>query len=157
MRAQSKTQVQKPTRVSRPNKGPDAGAITAGNSLPVIQLEALLKEANYDAFLVNTKNRKALGVTAEQIEDLKQLDVVADLVSGTAHEINGPLALVMGYSELLLRSTPDQLTREYLQLIFEQAHRACRMVDDLLSVVRHRGAAKTTLHRWIAALDAKDE
>ena len=88
---------------------------------------------------------KVIEVSQEQLTWLAKLVTAGELVSGVAHEINNPLALIIGYSELLLRSATDEPTRERLQLIFEKAHHAYRMVDDIFSFARQRTASKSLL------------
>ena len=64
-------------------------------------------------------------------------------MSGAAHEINNPLATVIGYSELLLKQGLDPVSRERLQIMQDQAKRACRLVDNLVFLTQHYSTVKT--------------
>ena len=63
---------------------------------------------------------------------------IGRVVSGVAHELNNPLAVVLGQSEQLVDAAPAGELRTGLRLIHEQAHRARHIVRDLLAFVRHR-------------------
>ena len=63
---------------------------------------------------------------------------IGRVVSGVAHELNNPLAVVLGQSEQLVDTAPAGELRTGLRLIHEQAHRARHIVKDLLAFVRHR-------------------
>ena len=67
-----------------------------------------------------------------------KMQAVGQLVSGVAHELNNPLAAILGFSEILLQDCKDPETRESLNIIFGQAQRSRAIVRDLLSFVRTR-------------------
>jgi CheY-like chemotaxis protein/anti-sigma regulatory factor (Ser/Thr protein kinase) len=65
---------------------------------------------------------------------------IGRVVSGVAHELNNPLAVVLGQSEQLVDTAPAGDVQTGLRLIHEHAHRARHIVKDLLTFVRHREA-----------------
>jgi PAS domain S-box-containing protein len=73
-----------------------------------------------------------------QLSQSSKMQAVGQLVSGVAHELNNPLAAILGFSEILLQDCKDEETRESLNIIFGQAQRSRAIVRDLLSFVRHR-------------------
>lgn len=73
-----------------------------------------------------------------RVADSEKMLAIGRLVSGVAHELNNPLAVVLGQSEQLLQEERGAETRSSLQLIYEQAHRARHIVKDLLAFVRQR-------------------
>ena len=73
-----------------------------------------------------------------QLSQSSKMQALGQLVSGVAHELNNPLAAILGFSEILLQDCRDDETRESLNIIFGQAQRSRAIVRDLLSFVRHR-------------------
>ncbi len=73
-----------------------------------------------------------------QLAQSSKMQAVGQLVSGVAHELNNPLAAILGFSEILLQDCKDPDTRESLNIIFGQAQRSRAIVRDLLSFVRTR-------------------
>ena len=70
-------------------------------------------------------------------EDRKRLDaLLAEVASGAAHELNNPLAVISGRSQLLAAKETDQEKKEALKVIDEQTRTASEIVSDLLAAVR---------------------
>ncbi len=89
------------------------------------------------------ENMKRLQTELVQREKLASL---AQLVSGAAHEINNPLAAILGYSELLaaqadLESNQASMARK----IGQQARRTRELVSSLLSFAQQSPGEKTLL------------
>lgn len=75
----------------------------------------------------------------ESILQSEKMITLGELVAGTSHELNNPLAIVTGYSDLLLedgRLTGEQ--REKLESIRKNALRASTIVHSLLAFARKR-------------------
>jgi signal transduction histidine kinase len=63
---------------------------------------------------------------------LGRLSTVGEMAAGIAHEVNNPLATVLGYSDLLLkRDLPDEI-RQDLEIIDKSAKRASDILNRLL-------------------------
>jgi two-component system NtrC family sensor kinase len=63
-------------------------------------------------------------------------------LAGVAHELNNPLAAVIGFAQILLRSVDDAEYRSGLQTIFHEARRASHIVKDLLTFARRQEAGQ---------------
>ena len=81
----------------------------------------------------------------ERLLQSEKMASIGQLVSGVAHELNNPLTGIMGFAQLLLmRDLPDQVKRE-VTTIHEEAERASRIVQNLLSFSRRRRPEKESV------------
>ncbi|MBI3076593.1 MAG: GAF domain-containing protein [Deltaproteobacteria bacterium] len=95
----------------------------------------LLKEAREAARkLQKAVHQKTSELTQaqQQILQSEKLSALGELVAGVAHEINNPLAVVIGYSQLLMGTQTEEKARRNLSKIAEEAQRASRIVQHLL-------------------------
>jgi two-component system NtrC family sensor kinase len=69
----------------------------------------------------------------------EKMATIGRLVSGVAHEVNNPLAAILGFTDLLLENpqVPEN-AREDLQIILRETQRTKDIVQDLLSFARQR-------------------
>jgi two-component system NtrC family sensor kinase len=74
--------------------------------------------------------------TQAQLVQSEKLSAVGEFVAGVAHELNNPLAAVMGFSEILKDADVDLKYRRYLEMIFKSAQRCQKIVRSLLSFAR---------------------
>ena len=72
----------------------------------------------------------------ESLRESASLASVGELAAGVAHELNNPLAGVLGFAQLLMARELSPSTREDVIKIYEQAQRACKVVQNLLSFAR---------------------
>ncbi len=69
----------------------------------------------------------------------EKMATIGRLVSGVAHEVNNPLAAILGFTDLLLENPEVPISaREDLQIILQETQRTKDIVQDLLSFARHR-------------------
>lgn len=80
----------------------------------------------------------------------EKMSALGLLVAGVAHEINNPLSVVMGYTQSLLKKTPESNQFE-LAKIHKNAQRAVNIVKHLLSFTRCENIAEkhTDIHEVI--------
>src|SRR5258708_36382623 len=69
----------------------------------------------------------------------ERMATLGRLVSGVAHEVNNPLAAILGFTDLLLENPQGpENAREDLQIILRETQRTKDIVQDLLSFARQR-------------------
>lgn len=73
----------------------------------------------------------------------EKMATIGRLVSGVAHEINNPLAAILGFTDLLLEDPAVPASaREELQIILQETQRTKDIVQGLLSFARQRPAQR---------------
>src|SRR6266566_2362354 len=82
--------------------------------------------------------------TQTQLQQAEKLAAMGQLVSGVAHEINSPAAIISGFAQTLLldQLPPDQ--RETVQMMYDEATRIGRITSNLLAFAR-AGSKERTL------------
>lgn len=65
---------------------------------------------------------------------------VGEMAAGVAHELNNPLTAVLGFSQLAMRQATDDTLKRDLESIADEAERAGRIIDNLLTFARSSDA-----------------
>ena len=92
--------------------------------------------AAYQFFLRELTERARL---EQQLRQAEKLSALGQMISGVAHELNNPLAVIKGYMELILRR--DELskqTRADLEKVAHESNRAAKLVSNFLSFAREQ-------------------
>jgi signal transduction histidine kinase len=97
------------------------------------ELLRLLKQSQDS--LANLKRLQA------QITESEKLASIGQLVGGAAHELNNPIAAMMGYSDLLLNTSLDPSQHELATKIGQHVRRTKSLVASLLSFAKQGPAA----------------
>jgi two-component system, cell cycle sensor histidine kinase and response regulator CckA len=89
-------------------------------------VEDVTERRRHDELLRRTERMASLGTT----------------LAGVAHELNNPLAAIIGFTQLLLRKPWPTEDRAALETINHEAIRSAAIVRDLLSMTRKRDAER---------------
>jgi PAS domain S-box-containing protein len=77
--------------------------------------------------------------TESQFQQAEKLAAMGQLVSGVAHEINNPAAIISGFAQTLLLDDLKPEQREMLQMVYDEATRIGRITTNLLAFARAGG------------------
>src|SRR5579871_477616 len=85
-----------------------------------------------------------IGNTAlhRQLVRSEKLAAIGQLVAGVAHELNNPLASIVGYSELLGDEIPPGPSQQKLEKLVREARRMKKIIENLLRFARHSNLEK---------------
>jgi signal transduction histidine kinase len=72
----------------------------------------------------------------ERDRTLRVLDALAEFAAGAGHELNNPLAVIVGRAQLLLTRAQDPDSVRSLRAIVSQAQRAHRVLRDMMYIAR---------------------
>ncbi len=92
------------------------------------------------------KDMTRLKTITEQLINHEKMASVGQIAAGVAHEINTPLGIILGYTQLMQDDfEPDSETASNLQVVERQTKACRRIVADLLKFSRQAESAKAPI------------
>ena len=85
-------------------------------------------------------NRKLQDAQAEILRS-RMLATVGEMAAGAAHEMNNPLAVISGRSQLLASQLTDPKLKQAAATVAEQAHQLSQIITDMMAFARPEPAA----------------
>jgi two-component system, NtrC family, sensor kinase len=90
-----------------------------------------------DSFEIISRDITARKTMEDQLINMEKLASVGTLAAGVAHEINNPIAVILGFSEILLEQTAEMPDiHETLAIIEEEGLKCKKIVENLLTFAR---------------------
>ncbi|MGN6626353.1 MAG: HDOD domain-containing protein [Tepidisphaeraceae bacterium] len=120
--------------------GPQAQELTAlmngwGLALRTCQIRDEARTLSEQLADVNRRLQSA----QSEIDRTKMLKSVAEIAAGAAHEMNNPLAVISGRSQLLASTLADAKDRESAKLIYDKSQK----LSDLITALMHFAKPQT--------------
>jgi PAS domain S-box-containing protein len=121
---------------------------------------AILMDYRQPVFQINAREITGRKKMEQQLRQAEKLSALGQLVAGVAHELNNPLAVVMGYAQLLMRhKSLDEKVRSDMVKVLHESERAAKIVRNLLTFARPREPllAMTDINRVVTdVLEARE-
>jgi two-component system NtrC family sensor kinase len=96
----------------------------------------------YEIISRDVTGRKTL---EDRLINMEKLASVGTLAAGVAHEINNPIAVILGFNEILLEQTAEMPDiNETLKIIEEEGLKCKKIVENLLTFARTPERTETT-------------
>ena len=91
------------------------------------------------------RSRAEGGAFDQEAAHRVRLVQAGQMLAGVVHEINNPLAVILGYTQLLLDRCRDEDDRRDLQCILDETRRLATLVEDMLAYTRRGTDAVETV------------
>jgi two-component system, NtrC family, sensor kinase len=105
----------------------------------IIELNRSLEQKVQQRTAELEEKNRLLVQTREELLRKEKLAAIGELAAGVAHEINNPMAIIRGNTELLQLSVPEDAdNREEVDTIFQQVKRVERIVSNLQKFARRQ-------------------
>jgi PAS domain S-box-containing protein len=93
------------------------------------------------------KDMTRLKTMTEQLINQEKMASVGQMAAGVAHEINTPLGIILGYTQLMMDDFEEQSEAHTSLQVIERQTKACRrIVADLLKFSRQAESAKAAIN-----------
>ncbi|HUB27763.1 MAG TPA: HAMP domain-containing sensor histidine kinase, partial [Tepidisphaeraceae bacterium] len=112
----------------------ELSALACGWSL-ALRTAQIREEARNLAEQLAEANRQLQSVQS-QIQRTRMMVSIGEMAAGAAHEMNNPLMVVSGRSQLLAQELTDPKQKAMAHLIHDQAHRISQIITELMDYAR---------------------
>ena len=129
-------------RLRRPDRSEIAVEITARGDVRdgrFIAVDAVLRDASNRTRLEERQRELQMQETAHA----DRMAALGYALSSVAHELNNPLATIIGWAERIAEEPFSESTRRGAPMMLREAQRAARMVRNLLTLSRKRPSTRT--------------
>lgn len=96
-----------------------------------------------DRVLALARDVTDLRRTEAQLQQAEKLAALGQLVSGVAHEINNPAAIISGFAQTILQDELKDEHRDIVKMIYDEATRIGRITSNLLAFARAGGQERS--------------
>ena len=103
----------------------------------VIKIPVYDHDGTIMGVLLTARDISMLKKFQEQLIQSQKMEDLGRLAGGVAHEINTPLGIILGYSQLLMDDIKDEETLEGMKIIEKQTKVCRKIVADLLGFARN--------------------
>lgn len=93
----------------------------------------------------------------KELTESQSLSAIAEMAAGAAHELNNPLAVISGRSQLLIQSETDPNKKEILEQIEQRAREISDIVTDMMQFARPREPYKQLISPQNLIIEAIDK
>lgn len=114
-----------------------------GSPLPCLISHTPLKSEGGTLMVI--KDTSQIVTLQKQLLQSEKLSALGQMISGVAHELNNPLAGILGYSQLLLEQTLTEENCRDVSVIVREAMRCKKIVQNLLTFARQHTFERNTL------------
>ncbi len=111
-----------------------------GTAMPCLISQSRLK--GREEFLMVIKDTSAIAQLQEQLIQSEKLSALGQMIAGAAHELNNPLAGILGYGQLLLEESLAPNVRSDVNVILKEARRCQNIVQNLLTFARKQNSTR---------------
>lgn len=108
--------------------------MSAGWSL-ALRTSQIREEARTLAEQLAEANRQLLSAQNELLRS-KMVASVGEMAAGAAHEMNNPLAVISGRSQLLAAQLTDPKLKHAAELVYQQSHRLTDIITELMDFAK---------------------
>jgi len=103
----------------------------------VVKVPVYDQDGSIMGLLLTARDITLLKKFQEQLIQSQKMEDLGRLAGGVAHEINTPLGIILGYTQLLMDDITDEELLENLRVVEKQAKVCRKIVSDLLGFSRH--------------------
>jgi len=111
----------------------------------VVKVPVYDQDGSIMGLLLTARDISMLKKFQEQLIQSQKMEDLGRLAGGVAHEINTPLGIILGYTQLLMDDIQDEEPLENLKIIEKQTKVCRKIVADLLGFSRHSQSVRETV------------